>query len=322
MTDKNKRIKMSIVIPSYNNIEKTRLCLKYLFMQETGEDCRFEVIIVDDCSDIVVEKELANLLNPKGAFVSVKVIRNTVNMGLAASRNVGAQNAVGDIVLFLDNDIIQEKNNVMHHVKTHESNDNTVCISRIFDVKKSNFDEIMGSLAAWDKLDSFYMKNNLETEMDPLFSMREEILNARELEDSIIWPFGAFFCTSLRRETYLKAGKFDENFKGWGPEDVDFGYRLFRNGAHFVYCNQAVCYHLDNGRKNREKLIRDISVNSRYMFSKYSRNSEIRAYLNFYKGSIPFEEFEATVKGKKFVKSDYEKLHYIGILRFIDFKCE
>lgn len=169
MMDKNKKVMMSIIIPSYNNIDKTRLCLKYLFKQEMEEDCQFEIIIVDDCSDIVVEKEIADLLNPKGAFVSVKVVRNTVNMGLAISRNVGVQNAVGDIVLFLDNDIIQEKNNLMYHVITHKSNENTVCISRIFDVKKSNFDEIMEKLAAWDKLDLSYMRNNLETEMNHYF---------------------------------------------------------------------------------------------------------------------------------------------------------
>lgn len=322
MMDKTQKVMMSIIIPSYNNIEKTRLCLKYLFEQEVDESCQFEVIIVDDCSNVVVEEEVADLLSPNDAFVSVKVVRNEVNMGLAASRNVGAKIAAGDIILFLDNDIIQEKNNLLYHVKAHEANEDVVCISRIFDVKKSNFDDIMGSLAIWDKLDSSYMQKNLETEMDPLFSLREEILNARELGDNIIWPFGAFFCTSLRKETYLRAGMFDENFKGWGPEDVDFSYRLYRNGAHFVYCDQAVCYHLDNGKKNREKLIRDISVNSRYMFSKYSRNREIRAYLNFYKGSIPFEEFETTIKGEKFVKSDYQKLHYIGILRFIEFKSE
>lgn len=319
---RDNKLKMSIVIPSYNNADKTRLCLKYLFLQEEITDCNIEVIVVDDCSDVILEEKISDMMRPHGAFSSVRIIRNKKNMGLAASRNVGAAASKGEIILFLDNDIVLDKDNLLHHIQVHRQNVNAVCISRIFDVNRENFNQTIQELNSWKTLDSEYMERNLETKMDPLFSMREEILNERTLEDRIIWPFGAFFCTSLTRESFSRAGGFDENYKGWGPEDVDFSYRLFMNDAHFIYCDKAVCYHLDNGRKNKEKLIHDISVNSRYMFKKYSRNSQIRAYLNFYKGSISFEEFEAIIKGEEFKKDETKNLHYIGILRFIDFKCE
>lgn len=316
-----KRMKLSIIIPSYNNIEKTKICLKYLFMQSGINDWDCEVVVVDDHSKINVENELKRMTIPSSAFKTIKIIRNAENKGLAASRNIGAENSEGDVLLFLDNDIVLSPDVIVNHLKMHKNSDDAVCISRIFDIKKENYNQIIDNIKEKTWFDQQYMYDNLETQMDPLFSIRDDILNNRILNNNVIWPFGTFFCTSLRRDVFEKAGKFDENYKGWGPEDVDLSYRLYINGANFKYCGNSVCFHLDNGKKDKMKLIHDISMNSRYMFKKYQRNSAIRAYLNFYKGSISFEEFETLMNESVFEATHYEKLHFIGILHFIKVKC-
>ena len=39
---------------------------------------------------------------------------------------------------------------------------------------------------------------------------------------------------------------FDVAFDGhWGYEDIEFGYRLSQNGAHFIYLPEAFVYHLE-----------------------------------------------------------------------------
>lgn len=85
---------LSIIVPSYNRKSEIPALLASLVMQTSHH---FEVIIVDDCSKAPVE------VIEKYPF-SVKVIRNQTNQGAAQSRNIGAKEARGEWLLFLDDD--------------------------------------------------------------------------------------------------------------------------------------------------------------------------------------------------------------------------
>ena len=79
------RMVASIIITTWNRPELLKRALKSARSQ-TFKD--YEVIVVDDCSDIPVE----------GA------IRHEVNKGLSAARNTGIKVAKGKYVVFLDDD--------------------------------------------------------------------------------------------------------------------------------------------------------------------------------------------------------------------------
>ncbi|OOF51054.1 glycosyltransferase [Rodentibacter genomosp. 1] len=84
----------SIIVPSYNRKSEIPVLLESL-----GEQTHkaFEVVIVDDYSKepVVVEKSYP---------FKVTVIRNETNQGAAESRNIGARAALGEWLLFLDDD--------------------------------------------------------------------------------------------------------------------------------------------------------------------------------------------------------------------------
>ncbi|MBF0752404.1 MULTISPECIES: glycosyltransferase family 2 protein [unclassified Pasteurella] len=84
----------SIIVPSYNRKSEIPVLLESL-----GEQTHkaFEVVIVDDYSKepVVVEKSYP---------FKVNVIRNETNQGAAESRNIGARAALGEWLLFLDDD--------------------------------------------------------------------------------------------------------------------------------------------------------------------------------------------------------------------------
>ncbi|MFA9487251.1 MULTISPECIES: glycosyltransferase family 2 protein [unclassified Mannheimia] len=84
----------SIIVPSYNRNEEIKALLESLKQQTVYN---FEVVIVDDCSKEPVD------VNDDYPF-EVKVIRNNPNVGAAQSRNVGANNASREWLLFLDDD--------------------------------------------------------------------------------------------------------------------------------------------------------------------------------------------------------------------------
>jgi glycosyltransferase involved in cell wall biosynthesis len=81
---------LSIIIPTLNDSD---LLNTLQSVRETcGEKC--EVIIVDDHSD--------HLVQIPSRWKNLRLIRNDLRMGVAKSRHIGAENASGDVLLFLD----------------------------------------------------------------------------------------------------------------------------------------------------------------------------------------------------------------------------
>ncbi|WP_242855783.1 galactosyltransferase-related protein [Ruminiclostridium josui] len=50
--------------------------------------------------------------------------------------------------------------------------------------------------------------------------------------------------SSVQRQDLLNVGMFDENFTGWGMEDTDLGYRLYKSGVKIKRNYSIVNYHL------------------------------------------------------------------------------
>ena len=90
-------IKMSVIIPVYNVAEYLPRCIDSMLMLN---EQNFEILLIDDGSkdssgticDEYVQKD-----------IRIKVFHKS-NGGVSSARNVGLDNARGDIVMFLDGD--------------------------------------------------------------------------------------------------------------------------------------------------------------------------------------------------------------------------
>ncbi len=87
--------KISVVTPTYNASAHIKECLDCVFASHFKA---FEVILVDDGS---TDDTLA-----KVSGYPCRILKNETNQGAAASRNRGAREAKGDIVLLIDSDIL------------------------------------------------------------------------------------------------------------------------------------------------------------------------------------------------------------------------
>ncbi len=86
---------ISVIIPSYNTASTIGFCLTAVCASRHADD---EVIVVDDGSR-----------DESGAVAArfpVQLIRLEKNMGLSHARNTGAAHAQGDILVFLDADVV------------------------------------------------------------------------------------------------------------------------------------------------------------------------------------------------------------------------
>lgn len=97
---------VSVIVPNYNYARALGLCLTSMRKQTYPN---LELIVVDDCStdDSVAVAE----------SYGARVLRTPENSGPAAARNLGAANASGEILFFIDSDVAAKPDAVANAVE-------------------------------------------------------------------------------------------------------------------------------------------------------------------------------------------------------------
>jgi glycosyltransferase involved in cell wall biosynthesis len=106
---------ISIIIPTKDRVKIYENTIQAAI--RASRNIESEIIVVDDDSDI----------KPKTFDAKVKLIDNCGN-GVASARNTGALAATGQILLFIDNDILITEESLIHITSLHKELHN-VCIN-------------------------------------------------------------------------------------------------------------------------------------------------------------------------------------------------
>jgi glycosyltransferase involved in cell wall biosynthesis len=124
---------LTVVIPTYNRRLKLEATLDAVLACETTGLDTVEVIVVDDGSPISAEPVVA-ARSPSPPF-TLRCIRQP-NAGPAKARNTGFRASRGDIVLFMDDDILPSPPLLREHVAAHQERPGTVIFGRYPHVEK------------------------------------------------------------------------------------------------------------------------------------------------------------------------------------------
>lgn len=184
---------LSIIIPFYNSLKTIDRCLLSVFKSKFKS---YEVIAVSDNStdgsEDIVKKYPCKLINLKK------------NVGAATARNMGAKIARGDILVFLDSDVIIKKN-ALGIINKNFENKNVNLIQGIYSHKPN-----------YKKFTTQFLQSHL---CYYLFS------DNKKFTESLCSCF-----VSIRKKIFLEANGFDEIFYSSNSEDEDLGYRLIEKG--------------------------------------------------------------------------------------------
>lgn len=211
-----KDLVFSIVIPTYNRPKVLARTLDCLENQECGFP--FEVIVVDDASSL----PFTDLGFGMGKRKGWKLIRLPQNLGRSASRNRGIKLASGRYVLMLDDDIWAEPQLLQAHYDKQQEISGGVVVGAVPIAREVPHD-------IWND----YYRDWVES----LHRRMERI------KDDLTYHYFFTGNVSLPKDLVIRAGMFDEDFKGYSAEDTELGYRLKKMGAKIVYEPKAIGWH-------------------------------------------------------------------------------
>jgi len=244
-------MKVSVIMPYYQAPQQIDITLAALSQQSYPAEL-LEVVVGDDGS----EPPLGSL--PRPGSMAVRVIRQQRDgFGLARARNLGAKNADGDILVFLDCDMVPERNHIEAHARWHHQID----YSAVFGLRKHvSFDGIepsnVSAAVGADRLSDLFSGRAVT---DVAWVRRHlDRTNWLKLDTPDPWRVTSGGNLSLRRDLFWEVGGYDESFRQWGNEDNEFGYRLYANGAVIVPEPIALAWHQGEGHEPTEEEIRSL----------------------------------------------------------------
>lgn len=205
----------SVVVPTFNRLERLRHVIAAL-EQQTFASEDYEVIVISDGSTDATEDYLKTLRSGMRLRWFTQA-----NRGPAAARNVGVQNAVGEFIVFIDDDLVPEPQLLREHARSHREAGNDVVV--------------LGPLLTPE---CFEMKPWVRWEQEMLMKQYNALLRGDWSATARQFYTGN---ASLRRSHVLAAGGFDEGFRR--AEDVELAYRLAEKGIGFVFNMQAAGMH-------------------------------------------------------------------------------
>ncbi|MCQ9283280.1 glycosyltransferase [Priestia aryabhattai] len=278
----NHPIKVSIVMPTYNKYHQTSLSL-YGLSKQTFSHAEYEVILVDDASS----DNTSDILKEVDVPFKFKYIQMKQNKGRSSVRNIGINHAEGDLLIFLDGEMLAPPSFIENHYKHHMHESNLVVTGAMhyegvytFIMPDYNEDqvahlkELVGRDPEYRRLYENYEQTKQHLNVPCPLVTKEDIDTNRfqrlsfpnryflnsglkhfgERLEGFTLPYIAFLSgnVSVRKANLKKSGLFDETFVGYGAEDWELGYRLYKNGVQFVLDPSTVAYHQEHGISKRK----------------------------------------------------------------------
>lgn len=255
---------VSIIIVNYNTSELTAKCIDSII--EKTADIEYEIIVVDNAS-----KEDTGILRNNR---HIRFVASDTNLGFGKANNLGAQNAEGEYLFFLNPDTYLINNAVYILYKAISENSETgICGGNLYKMDMTpNHSFKMNFPGIWAELTDTVSK---------VFSRRNLDFNYTGKPKKVAYITGADLM--IKKELFVKAGGFDKDFFMYF-EETYLCHTVKALGYDIVSIPEARIVHLEgssfNLKTNREDLF--------HVSQKLFINKAHKSFLYYYFFKIAF----------------------------------
>lgn len=219
-------MKATVVIPTYKRSARLHALLSCLVHQDRAS--LSQVIVCDDGSP---DDTRAVALAFADKLPLEYRVQEDRGFRAGQARNMGIRDARGDVILFVDDDVVVPRDFVGSHLEAHRARKGAGVVlgfrhrSHHVDVLPPELDDIVKS------------------EPDD----RVAVIGA-DGAGIASHPTPWMFVYSCNFSVPRNAPEllFDEHFVGWGLEDIDMGYRLHRAGLPLSVARRACVLHIED----------------------------------------------------------------------------
>lgn len=268
---------ISVIIPVYNQSISLSLTL-YGFVNQIKPFNKCKIIVVDDGSTESIKPivdSYRNLLNIN--YCSIE------KSGRAASRNMGVQYVRDGLIIFNDADRIPRKDFVKKHYESYLNSNYKITIGQVREMYvsdiKNNKHKVLN-----------YYHNEKNDRVPQYCNLVYNLFdNSGTSVTKIPWISTLSGNMSIPYSLFKQLGGFDTNFKEWGFEHFEFGFRAHQNNIPFYYEKDAINVHLAHPRSSssyEENIIQSHS----YFYQKHNLEI-IRYFSDFMLGKITLQEY-------------------------------
>ncbi|HEX7286703.1 MAG TPA: glycosyltransferase family 2 protein [Candidatus Angelobacter sp.] len=264
---------LSVVIPAGGGVPRLRCTLACVAAAVRADATDTEVIVVNDGGALEIRECVDECAHPSAVeFKIVEIPRG----GRSKARNAGAALARGDRILFIDSDILPEREVLRFHSCLGPEAARFLYRGTIVHLPwlAAFEDPVSGELTA-EAAHSLRLRSGSNACLLASRTLSAEALEnpgllrnmargtpfQRDLQrwfhanpsDVIASWIG---CTggqlSVDRSVFETLGGFDESMGlRWGAEDLEFGYRAAQAGIATRYAERSLCYHMDHSISGR-----------------------------------------------------------------------
>ncbi len=253
-------VKISVVIPTKNRQAILKNLLSSFISQEISDPIEF--IIIDQTEKPMVEDDL-KLLEEEARLIADENLIRYYHLpdlsGLTQARNIGIEKASGDIVLFLDDDIILLPGFIQGILEGFDQG---------FDgVSGVMFENVAGEGWLKELYTDLFFRGYIKDKRRRVYRKAHKFnlyTRTNVLSGGL---------TAYTKELLAKA-RFDENLVRYAlGEDKEFSMRVSFQGAKLVICTKAIAYHMKHpvGKPNLFKRYEGKTAYIKYLQYKFSR---------------------------------------------------
>jgi GT2 family glycosyltransferase len=230
---------LSIITVCYKGWERLNSCLVALD-SISGEKFKSEIIVVDNKSGD------ETILKTEEQFPGFRFIKNEINGGFANGCNLGAKNASGEFLLFLNPDTVATESEIENLLNTAKQNPGWTIVSCRQVNEKGKESVAFGPFPSLFNITGF-QRAIFGHKHSALPDIADGKPDADNNQSEIFYPdWVSGSVLLIRSDTFKKLGGFDEDFWMYF-EDVDLCRRVRKIEGEIAFCRNITIEHNHGG---------------------------------------------------------------------------